>query len=326
MTRDGPRPGTTLGVPLLIAAGLLAPVGAIASPPSGAAPATGRDAVATPASAGIRTPSPPPSPPPRGMMLASHYAGDLADIGAYWVSEKLDGVRARWDGRTLWTRGGLPVMAPTWFTQGWPPVPMDGELWIGRRRFDEVSVLARHGGTDDAWGAVRFLVFDLPAEAAGFEARIARMRRLLDAQAIAWLRPVRQRRFGDRDALDAHFRALVEAGAEGLVLHHRDAPYRDGRSPLLLKYKPFEDAEARVVAHLPGQGRHTGRVGALLVALPDERLIRLGSGLSDAQRMDPPAVGATVTFGYSGLTSTGLPRFARFLRIRDDATARDAPP
>ncbi|TKS53127.1 DNA ligase [Luteimonas yindakuii] len=257
------------------------------------------------------------APPP---MLAGTYAQDVDDIGAYWVSEKLDGVRARWDGAALWTRGGMRVRPPAWFIENWPSQVMDGELWIGRGRFDAVSALVRgsDGGDDTTWREVRFLVFDLPDEDAGFEARIARMRRLLDAAGIAWLRPVRQRRFADRMALDAHFRTVVAAGGEGLMLHHRDSRYRSGRSELLLKYKPHDDAEARVVAHLPGQGRHAGRLGALLVELPDGRYLRLGSGFTDAQRDAPPPPGSWVTYRYSGLTARGLPRFARFLRVRDE--------
>ena len=267
---------------------------------------------------------PPGAPPP---MLATVYAHDVDDVGAYWVSEKLDGARARWDGTALWTRGGMRIRPPHWFTRGWPPQAMDGELWIARDRFDAVSALVRRSdGTDDAgWREVRFLVFDLPDETVGFEARIARMQRLLDTAGIDWLRPVRQRRFPDRATLDAHFAAVVAAGGEGLMLHHRAAPYRSGRSELLLKYKPHDDAEAQVVAHLPGQGRHAGRLGALLVELPDGRLLRLGSGLTDAQRDDPPPPGSWVTYRHSGLTTRGMPRFARFLRVRDEPPPVEAP-
>ena len=80
---------------------------------------------------------------PPALMLAKDYQPGIA-IGDYWVSEKLDGVRGRWDGRRLWTRGGYPVDAPAWFTAGWPDVAMDGELWMGRGRFEETSTLVRN--------------------------------------------------------------------------------------------------------------------------------------------------------------------------------------
>ncbi|MGJ4749160.1 hypothetical protein ACQV5M_22540, partial [Leptospira sp. SA-E8] len=83
------------------------------------------------------------------------------------------------------------------------------------------------------------------------------------------------------------------------------------------------DAEARVLAHLPGQGRHQGRLGALLVQASDGRRFQLGSGLSDALRAAPPPVGTWITYRYRGLTAKGLPRFASFLRVRADAGLND---
>ena len=100
------------------------------------------------------------------------------------------------------------------------------------------------------------------------------------------------------------------------MLHHRGSIYRNGRSEWLLKYKRHDDAEARVVAHLPGKGKYEGMTGSLLVERPDGVRFRLGSGLSDVQRADPPPIGAWVTYRYDGLTSKGVPRFARFLRVR----------
>jgi DNA ligase-1 len=260
---------------------------------------------------------------PPGLMLASHYRAG-AEVSEYWVSEKLDGVRGRWDGRRLWTRGGQPVTPPSWFTAGWPAVPMDGELWMDRGRFETASTLVRLGGADDpAWKRMRFMVFDLPAHAGAFEARGLAMRSLLNDPRRPWLRPVPQFRVADPAQLDARLRQVVDAGGEGLMLHRRDALYRLGRSDDLLKYKPHDDAEARVVAHTASKGRFEGMLGALVVELPDGRRMRLGTGFSDAQRADPPPPGTIVTYRYNGLTSTGLPRFARFLRVRHEPAPPD---
>src|SRR5690606_22702892 len=88
---------------------------------------------------------------------------DGIDVAAWLVSEKLDGGRARWDGRALWTRSGNRIDAPGWFTRGWPPQPIDGELWIGRGQFQQVSDLVRAlQRDDDGWRPVRFMAFDLP--------------------------------------------------------------------------------------------------------------------------------------------------------------------
>jgi len=267
-----------------------------------------------PAAIGAQSPS---------LMLATDYEAG-ADVADYWVSEKLDGVRGRWDGRALWTRGGHRIEAPDWFVAGWPEVALDGELWIARGRFDEVSgiVRARHRD-DERWRQVRFMVFDLPGHAGGFGERLPELRRLLDGAAIAWLQPVPQFRVTDAAALQARLQAVVAAGGEGLMLHHRDARYRAGRSDGLRKLKPHADAEARVVAHLPGRGKYAGMTGALLVERADGVRFRLGSGLDDAHRAAPPPVGSLVTYRYSGHTRNGLPRFARFLRVRHEAPPPD---
>ncbi len=256
------------------------------------------------------------------VMLAERYGGEA--IASYWVSEKLDGVRGRWDGSRLYTRAGNSIATPSWFTAGWPSVPMDGELWTGRGRFEEVSALVRTGDRSArGWTGVRFMVFDLPRHGGRFGQRVEHIRILTRHAGVAWLQPVQQYRLANRAELDRRLLQVVRGGGEGLMLHHRDAVYRSGRSGHLLKLKTHDDAEARVVAHTSGKGKYAGMVGALLVELPDGRRFRLGSGLSDADRATPPAIGALVTYRYNGLTSTGLPRFARFMRVRHEPAPPD---
>ncbi|KAF1049271.1 DNA ligase [Xylophilus sp.] len=252
------------------------------------------------------------------LLLAGVYRRGMP-LADYWVSEKYDGVRGYWDGQRLWTRGGEPVAAPAWFTAPLPAVPLDGELWAGRGRFEQAASTVRSQTPDDAaWRAMRFMVFDLPAAPGGFTERLSALEALLPPRDAPWAQPVAQHRATTHAALQAEMERVVRAGGEGLVLHRGGAPYRAGRSDDLLKFKPYDDAEARVVGHLPGKGRHAGRLGALLVELPDGRRLRIGGGFSDVQRDDPPPVGSTITYRYNGTTAAGLPRFARFLRVRAD--------
>ena len=254
------------------------------------------------------------TPPP--VMLATVYHAGI-EVADYYVSEKLDGVRGHWDGHRLYTRSGLAIDPPAWFTAGWPAQPMDGELWLGRGRFDDASALVRSGNANDvAWRRARFMVFDLPADPGPFAARVRHMRALLDHSRNARLHRIPQFRVHDARELDAWLERIVAAGGEGLVLHHRHAHYRAGRSEDLLKYKPYDDAEARVVGYSAGQGKYAGQLGALLVERPDGLRFRIGSGFSDAQRTHPPAIGSHVTYRYNGLTGNGTPRFARFLHVR----------
>ena len=254
--------------------------------------------------------TPPPLPAP---MLAITMP-DHVDVAGYLASEKLDGVRARWDGRALWTRAGHRIDVPPWFTRGWPAVAMDGELWLGRGQFDASSGLVRAGDfADPGWRALRFMAFDLPGDPAGFAQRSRRLAALLRAPPPTLAR-VRQLHFASRTSLDAHLRAVVAAGGEGLMLQHALAPYRGGRSESLLKLKLARDAEARVIGYKPGKGKYAGMVGALLVEDERGRRFALGSGLRDVDRAAPPPIGSRVTFRHDGLTAKGTPRFPRYLR------------
>ena len=222
------------------------------------------------------------SAPPPDPMLATPYRGDVA-VPDFLVSEKLDGVRARWDGRSLWTRGGARIIAPAAFTRGWPTDPMDGELWIARGRFDEVSAIVRRVRADpQAWRYVRFMAFDLPANPRPFAERVVRMRALIAGTDNPQLAMIPQRRFATAAELDAELARVVAGGGEGLMLHRRSARYRPGRSEDLLKYKPHQDAEAQVVAHLPGKGKYQGMMGALQVRTSEGRRFRIGTGFTDA--------------------------------------------
>ena len=241
---------------------------------------------------------------------------DLIDPAPYLVSEKLDGVRGAWDGHVLRFRSGRVVPAPAWFTARLPDAPLDGELWLGRGRFDELSAIVRKAVPVDAqWRQLRYMVFELPGAPGNFEARARRIDAIATQTAWPQLVAVAQTPVADRAALQRRLAATVAQGGEGLVLHLASAAYRTGRSDAMLKLKPSLDTEATVVAHHPGKGKYEGVLGALEVRTAQGRQFLLGSGLSDGQRRDPPAIGSVVTYRYRDLTSTGLPRFASFLRV-----------
>lgn len=251
------------------------------------------------------------------LLLAQDAAPDIDPTG-FLVSEKLDGVRAFWDGRRLRFRSGLPVFAPASFLARLPAQALDGELWLGRGRFEVLSGAVRRHQPDEAqWRQIRYMVFELPGASGSFAQRAARLAEMAQATAWAGLQAVEQTPVADRAALQDRLAAVLKAGGEGLVLHRADAPYLTGRSPALQKFKPLHDAEAVVLGHAPGRGRHLGRLGALRLGTADGRQFMLGTGFSDAQRAAPPPVGAVITYSHRGLTDSGLPRFASFLRVRE---------
>lgn len=259
---------------------------------------------------------------PPALLLARVYQSGLP-LADYWVSEKYDGVRGHWDGQRLRTRGGEAITPPAWFTAGWPAMALDGELWAGRGRFAETqsTVRQQHAG-DAAWRNMRYMVFDLPTHPGRFDERLPALQAAVAAIAQPWVQAVPQRRVASHEALHALLARTVRAGGEGLMLHRGASHYQAGRSDDLIKLKTHEDTEARVLAHLPGKGQHAGRMGALLVEMPDGQRFRLGAGFSDADRAAPPPIGSWVTYRYRGVHASGLPRFASFVRVREDMPAR----
>lgn len=251
------------------------------------------------------------------ILLAERYRAEV-DVGQYWVSEKLDGVRAVWDGRVLRFRSGNAVPAPKWFIDALPSQPLDGELWMGRASFDRLSAIVRRQPPDDGeWRLVRYMIFELPEASGSFTDRIERMRALAEEAKDPWLQAIPQFRLPNDAALRRKLNEVVRGGGEGLMLHRADAPYETGRSSALLKLTPWHDAEAVVVAHLPGKGKYAGVLGSLQMEMADGRRFALGSGLSDTLRRDPPPAGTLVTYRYRELTPNGMPRFPRYLRVRD---------
>lgn len=285
-----------------------------------AVPATIVQAAQTPAS---NTPA---------LMLAKVYHPGI-DLVDYWVSEKYDGLRGYWDGHKLLTRGGELVYAPPWFTAGWPTTPLDGELWAGHGQFERASsTIRQHVPDDSAWRGIRFMVFDMPAHGGQFTERLSALNATVAQIGQPWVVAVPQTRATSHAALQAQMRKVVKAEGEGLMLHRGASLYTATRNGDLLKVKPHEDAEAVVVGHQAGRGKFAGMLGALLVetvasgnaAAPGVRF-KIGTGLAEADRHNPPPVGTVVTYRYRGLTDAGIPRFASFLRVAPASPAATIP-
>ncbi len=252
------------------------------------------------------------------LWLAQKYPGGL-DLAQYWVSEKYDGVRGYWDGKALWTRQGEPINAPAWFTAHWPNTAMEGELWAGRGQFSQAQSTTRKTSPQDAdWKQLRFMVFDLPAAPGPFDERLVQLQALVQGMAQPWVQAVPQWKAPSETHLLQQMHATVRGGGEGLILHKASALYRSGRGDDVLKLKPLDDAEAQVVGYVPGKGKYQGQTGALLVKTPEGLQFKLGSGLKDADRIQPPPIGAWVTYRYRGLHDSGLPRFATYWRVREE--------
>jgi len=222
-----------------------------------------------------------------------------------------------WTGEQLLSRGGNVYNAPAWFTDALPDQVLDGELWIGSGKFQQLMATIRDEVPDEnAWQSVRFMVFDAPRIPGGFKQRQLGLQQLLSSHRTGWVKQVEQRPVASTTQLQQMLSKVISTGGEGLILQRADGLYFPGRHSGYLKFKPYQDDEAVVVGYKPGKGKYTGMIGSLVVEDSRGTQFRLGSGLKDADRRQPPPIGTTVTYRYQGRTNSGKPRFARFMRVR----------
>ncbi|MCP4490467.1 MAG: DNA ligase [Gammaproteobacteria bacterium] len=252
-----------------------------------------------------------------GLLLANKYHEHI-NLDDYWVSEKYDGVRAYWDGEQLLSRQGNIINAPVWFTAPLGSVVLDGELWIARGKFDQLSgIVRRHTPNDADWLNINYMVFDLPSSQQIFDNRLLQLEEIINKIGAAHIQSVKQEKVTSHVALMQKLERVISDQGEGLMLHRGASYYKNLRSNDLLKLKQYSDAEALVIKHLPGKGKFKGHMGSILVEMPNKKRFKIGSGFSDHERSNPPPIGAVITYKYYGLTNNGMPRFASFLRVRN---------
>lgn len=252
-------------------------------------------------------------------VLLAHAWDNVSDLATWWMSEKLDGVRAYWDGERFLSRLGNEFFAPQWFIEKLPKHPLDGELWGGRKNFQRTVSTVRRQDRSEAWREVRYVVFDMPALREPFETRYEELVRVISELELAHVEAHLHTRCTDLRELRAELARVEALGGEGLMMRRPGSLYEVGRSHTLLKVKTFHDAEARVVGHLPGAGKHKGRLGALECEMPNGIRFSAGTGLSDDERNHPPPVGSIITYRYQELSKDGVPRFPSYVGVRDDA-------
>lgn len=252
-------------------------------------------------------------------VLLAHSFEDFPDMDPVgWLySEKLDGVRAYWNGQDFVSRQGNIYNAPDWFKVGLPTTTLDGELWIGRKMFQKTISVVR----SDDWGVgakmVKYVIYDAPSRNETFELRLKYIKELCDS--------MNQLRFiahghspvQSRAQLDADLKQVSAAGAEGLMLRKPGSFYEARRSNTLLKVKLFQDTEGLVIGHKPGKKKHAGVMGALVIRMPSGVEFDLGTGFDDADRRNPPKIGASITYRFTELTDDGKPKCTSFISVRD---------
>jgi len=239
-------------------------------------------------------------------------------ISGWLMSEKMDGVRAYWDGENLISRGGTIFAAPSWFTKDFPPFAVDGELWSKRGEFEHIQSIVMQQKAHEGWRELAFYAFDVPKEVGGLTKRLAKLDYYLKLNYVDYLKVAPQFTCKDENELRRFLNEVEKAGGEGVVIRHPDAPYVTTRDAYSLKVKTFHDAECTVLAHHKGEGKYKDVLGSLTCKNDAGIVFKIGSGFSDDQRHNPPKIGARITYKYKELTKHGKPRFPVFMRIREE--------
>ena len=262
-------------------------------------------------------------------MLAHKWTTNDDPMG-WWMSEKLDGVRAIWDGKHLISRLGNAFPAPQWFLDRLPKPTnpdeeflLDGELFTSRKNFQETVSIVRNSKLGQEWEKITYMVFDIPTLEQPFEKRMEFLEKLImtdvetPVDKVAQL--VKHRKVANMDHLLQELQNVQKLGGEGLMIRQPGSFYQQTRSTTLLKVKTFYDAEARVVEYTPGRGKHAGRMGALICRMESGKQFRIGTGFSDNIRNNPPPIDSIITYRFQELTKSNIPRFAAYVGPRIDA-------
>jgi DNA ligase-1 len=241
------------------------------------------------------------------------------------MSEKLNGIRAYWNGTGMISRLGNKIYAPDWFLEPLPKgIALDGELWIGRKMFQETMSIVRRQDYPEDWKKVKYMLFDTPSYTDVFEGRMKALSMLCKkgTNKVAdhvWV--VKQMLCEGLTNLMEELKSIEDVGGEGLMLRQAKSPYEGCRSETCLKVKSFEDAEATIVGYTDGAGNRKGMVGAFMVEGCDGKFkgkkFKVGTGQSHAELKDPPPIGTKITFRYvkTDLSNDGIPKPAAYVGL-----------
>lgn len=253
-------------------------------------------------------------------LLANIYQSE--DPTGYFLSEKLDGYRAIWNGKKLISRHGNSIDIPDSILKLLPKnIPLDGELWAGRKQFSTAASIIKNGRKDYRWNKITYYVFDIPEPTLGpVEKRWEYLRSVVSGINNNQIKYLNQTVCEGTEHLFKVLDLVVSSGGEGIMLRKPKSIYAKTRSDTLLKLKKFLDDDAIVIGYEKsevstiGKSHLIGSVGALVCKNKNGIQFKVGSGLSDNQRLNPPKIGSVITYKYQELSNDGVPRFPTFLR------------
>lgn len=266
------------------------------------------------------------------------------NIKEFLVSEKLDGVRAIWNGKELKTRNGNIINAPKCFTNNFPNFSLDGELWSKRNDFSNISsIVKKLDSACESWKEIKYYVFDVPPKdnqnCNNLENKLCflehRLQILQDylKNKNTTIRIIKQEKLDSIKSLESKLQQITRQNGEGLVIRKNFAPYESGRSNNAFKLKMTQDSECKVKGYTKGKGKFEGKMGAIICTQSLESFnpiihplmtkdnkkemieFKIGSGFNDKMRENPPKIDSIITYKFQGFSKNGLPKFPVFLRI-----------
>ena len=249
------------------------------------------------------------------LLLLKSY-NNKTDVTNWLMSEKLDGVRAYWDGERLLSRNGKIFATPNWFIKNFPPFPIDGELWTKRGDFENIISIVNRDKPHKKWKQISYQIFEIPHQKGGLKQRLEVLKLWLDKNPNPYIKIIPQVICRGTNHLKSQLKLIEEKKGEGLVVRNPNALYIAKRSKHNLKVKSSQDDECIVIGYKSGKGKFKDLTGALICKWHNDKILNIGSGLSVEERKNPPKIGTTITFKYNGLTRYGNPRFPVFLRVR----------
>ncbi len=243
----------------------------------------------------------------------SVYNKNSSNIDGWIMSEKLDGIRAYWDGKELYSKNKNKIHAPLWFTKDFPPFSIDGELWTKRADFENIQSIVLSQKKSKDWEYVTFNIFEVPNHKGNFKDRILVLENYLNRNPNRYIKIIPQKNCKNKDELDSFLEEILALKGEGVIIKNPNLKYESNRTENSLKVKEFFDDEAKVISH---NFNIDGTFKSLKVELKNGIVFNLGGGFTKKDRLNPPKVGSIVTFKYYDFTKKGKPKFASFLRER----------
>ena len=247
------------------------------------------------------------------LQKAKIYDKEKHKINNWLMSEKLDGIRAYWDGKEFRSKNGNKIYAPNWFTKDFPNFQLDGELWTKRDDFENIQNIVLDTNPSQKWEEITYNIFEVPNAKGNFEERLKKLEQWLENNPNKNIKIIPQIKCKNQEHLEIYLKELLDKKAEGIILKNPNKDYFQGRSDDILKVKKFFDDEGLVIA----QNYKNEKFKSLKIELKNKVVFNLGGGFSNQQRLNPPQIGDIITFKYYGFTKNQKPKFASFLRIRN---------